>query len=72
MAYKCPACGKILPDTLNLARHFFGTGDKAHKEWVKSKGHDFVELLLVQTMESGNKGYKALADLLEQEAEKVD
>ena len=71
MGYKCPSCGKIAPDALNLARHIFGTGDKAHKDWVNSKGLDFVELLLIQTMEPGNKGYKTLADLLEKEAEKV-
>lgn len=72
MAYKCPSCGKIWPDTINLARHIFGTGDKAHKSWVNSKELDFIELLLIQTMESGNKGYKILADLLEKEAEKVE
>jgi len=57
---------------MDLARHIFGTGDQPHKEWVSSKGLDFVELLLIQTMEPGNKGYKTLADLLEKEAEKVD
>lgn len=72
MGYKCPACGKVWPDTMNLARHFFGTSDQAHKDWVSSKGLNLIELLLVQTMEKGNKGYKTLADLLEKEAEKVD
>jgi len=57
---------------MDLARHIFGTGDQPHKDWVKSKGLDFVELLLIQTMEPGNKGYQTLADLLEKEAEKVD
>jgi hypothetical protein len=57
---------------MDLARHIFGTGDKEHKEWVNSKGHNFIELLLIQTMEPGNKGYKTLAELLEKEAEKVD
>ncbi len=72
MPYKCPTCGKVWPDTPDLARHIFGTGDQAHKEWVNSKGYNFIELLLIQTMEPGNKGYKALADLLEKEAEKVE
>ena len=72
MGYKCPSCGKIWPDTMNLARHIFGTGDQVHKDWVNSKGLNFIELLLIQTMESGNKGYKTLAELLEREAEKVD
>jgi len=57
---------------MDLARHIFGTGDQPHKDWVKSKGLDFVELLLIQTMEPGNKGYQTLADLLEKEAEQVD
>ena len=72
MAYKCPSCGKIWPDTINLARHIFGTGDQSHKDWVNSKGLNFIELLLIQTMEPGNKGYKTLADLIEKEAEKVN
>jgi len=56
---------------MNLARHTFGTGDKAHKDWVNGKGLNFIELLLLQTMEPSNKGYKVLADLLEKEAEQV-
>jgi hypothetical protein len=72
MPHKCPACGKIQPNTMDLARHIFGTGDQPHKDWVNSKGLNFIELLLIQTMEPGNKGYKTLADLLEKEAEKVD
>jgi hypothetical protein len=57
---------------MDLARHVFGIGDQAHKDWVNSKGLNFVELLLIQTMEPGNKGCKTLAELLEKEAEKVD
>ncbi len=70
--YKCPTCGKIWPQTMELARHIFGTGDQAHKEWVNSKGLNFVELLLIQTMGPGNRGYRILADLLEKEAERVE
>ena len=57
---------------MELARHVFGVGDQAHKDWVNSKGVNFIELLLLQTMEPGNKGYKALAEILEKEAKKVD
>jgi hypothetical protein len=57
---------------MNMARHVFGVGDQTHKDWVNSKGLNFVELLLIQTMEPGNKGYKTLAKLLEKEAEKVE
>lgn len=57
---------------MNMARHVFGVGDQAHKDWVNSKGLNFVELLLIQTMEPGNKGYKILEELLEKEAEKVE
>jgi hypothetical protein len=57
---------------MELARHVFGVGDQAHKDWVNSKGVNFIELLLLQTMEPGNKGYKALAEILEKEANKVD
>jgi len=55
---------------MDLARHVFGVGNQAHKELVNSKGLNFIELLLIQTMEPGNKGYKTLAELLEKEAEK--
>ncbi len=72
MNYKCPVCQKIWPDTMNMARHVFGVGDQAHKDWVNSKGLNFVELLLIQTMEPGNKGYKILGEMLEKEAEKVE
>lgn len=57
---------------MEMARHVFGVGDKSHKDWVNSKGVNFIELLLIQTMEPGNKGYKTLAELLEKEAEQVD
>ena len=72
MGYKCPACGKVWPDTMDLARHMFGIGDQAHKDWFNSKGLNFVELLFIQTMEPGNNGYKTLVELLDKEAEKVD
>ncbi len=72
MGYKCPVCEKLRADTMDLARHVFGTGDQAHKDWVDSKGLNFIELLLIQTMEPGNKGYKTLAKLLKKEAEKVE
>lgn len=71
MAYKCPVCNKVWLNTMDMARHVFGIGDQAHKDWVNSKGLNFIELLLIQTMEPGNKGYKTLAELLEKEAEQV-
>jgi hypothetical protein len=72
MGYQCPACQKIWPSTMELARHMLGTGDQAHKTWINSKGLSFSNLLLMQTMESGNKGYVTLANLLEKEASKVE
>jgi uncharacterized C2H2 Zn-finger protein len=58
VSYLCPVCEKIWPDTMELARHVFGVGDQAHKDWVNSKGV--------------NKGYKTLAELLKREAKKVE
>ncbi len=72
MGYRCPACKKIWPTTMDLARHMLGTGDKAHRDWISSQGYSYIELLLKQTMEPGNKGYKILSELLEKKAEKVD
>jgi len=39
---------------------------------VNSKGLNFIELLLIQTMEPGNKVYKTLTEILEKEAVEVD
>ena len=47
-------------------------GDQAHKDWVNAQGVNFIELLLLQTMEPGNKAYKTLAEILEKEAKKVE
>jgi hypothetical protein len=57
---------------MEMARHVFGVGDQAHKDWVNAQGVSFIELLLGQTMEPGNKGYKTLAGILEREAKKVE
>ena len=64
--------GKIWSDTMDIARHIFGIGDQPHKDWVNSKGLNFIELLLIQTMEPGNKVYKTLTEILEKEAVEVD
>ncbi|MGD8539571.1 MAG: hypothetical protein PVI66_12725, partial [Candidatus Aminicenantes bacterium] len=63
---------KIWPDTMDIARHIIGIGVQPQKDWVNSKGLNFVELLLIQTMEPGNKVYKTLTEILEKEAVKVD
>jgi hypothetical protein len=57
---------------MDIARHIIGIGVQPQKDWVNSKGLNFVELLLIQTMEPGNKAYKTLAEILEKEAVKVD
>jgi hypothetical protein len=49
-----------------------GTGDKAHREWIDSKGLSFANLMLMQSAEPGNRGYKTLSDLLEKEAPKIE
>ncbi len=67
MAYKCPVCNKVWPNTRELARHILGTGDKPHKDWIGSKGLSFADLLLM-----GSKGYQTLSELLEREAENVN
>jgi len=57
---------------MEVARHMLGTGDKAHKDWINSKGLSFADLLIMQTTEPGNKGYKTLAQLLEKEGLEVE
>ena len=72
MGYQCPVCQKVWKDTLNLARHMLGTGDRPHREWIESKGLRYTDLLLMQTTDLQNKGYLTLANLLEKEATRVD
>jgi hypothetical protein len=72
VSYQCPVCEKIWHDTMELARHVFGVGDQAHKDWVNAQGVNFIELLLIQTMEPGNKGYETLSEILEKKARKVE
>lgn len=72
MSYQCPVCQKIWKNTLELARHIMGTGDKVHREWINSKGLSYPVLLLMQTTGPGNKCYLTLANLLEKEAQKVE
>ena len=72
MSYECPVCQKIWKDTMDLARHILGTGDRNHRNWIESKGLKYADLLLMQTMEPGNKGYVTLSNLLEKEARKIE
>jgi hypothetical protein len=69
--YRCPCCRKISSDTHDLARHYLGQTDEKHKEWLKTKGHSYAQLITWQVTEFGNKGYDALAEVLEKEAPKV-
>jgi hypothetical protein len=57
---------------MDLARHILGTGDRSHRDWIESKGLKYADLLLMQTMEPGNKGYVTLSNLLEKEARKIE
>ena len=70
--YRCPCCRKISSNPLDLARHFIGQTDSAHKDWLKAKGLSYAELIRWQVTEFGNKGYDALAEVLEKEAARVE
>jgi len=69
--YKCPACKKEWPTSKQVARHIFGTGDKAHRAWVESQGYSYIDLLLEQVSEPGNKSYEILSDLVEKAQDKL-
>jgi hypothetical protein len=69
--YRCPCCRKVCPDTQDLARHYLGQTDIKHKEWLKTKGLSYAQLLTWQVTEFGNRGYDALAEVLEVEAPRV-
>ncbi len=70
--YRCPCCRKICPDTQDLARHYMGQTDKKHKDWLKTQGLSYAQLLTWQVTEFGNRGYDALAKVLEKEAPRVE
>lgn len=75
MKYKCPVCGKMAKTgtAVDCARHMFGTGDKAHRAWFEAQGLSYIDLLLSQTSEPGNKAYITVAELLEKsEAAQAD
>ena len=54
---------------MKVARHIFGTGDKPHRGWVDSQGVSFTDLLIQQAMETGNRGFATLAQLVERAQE---
>jgi hypothetical protein len=68
----CPVCGKHAKTgkAIDCARHMFGTGDKAHKEWVDAQGLSFIDLLIEQATTPGNKSYELLAEYIEKAQEK--
>jgi hypothetical protein len=73
MAYfKCPVCRKITSTHFDLARHYLGQTDKKHKDWLKTQDLSYARLITMQVTEFGNKGYDALAKVLEKEAAEVE
>jgi hypothetical protein len=69
MSVKCPVCKREWSESLQVARHMFGTGDKPHKAWVdeqgKSKGFSFIDLMIEQATTPGNKSYVTLAEIID-------
>jgi hypothetical protein len=69
--YRCPCCRKLSADTHDLARHYLGQTDRKHKDWLKTQGLSYSQLITWQVVEFGNKGYDTLADVLEKKAARV-
>ncbi len=72
MSYHCAACNKVSNTAPDLARHIMGRGDKAHRDWLASKGLKYSELLIAQMKSFGGEGYAALTRLLEKETRVED
>jgi hypothetical protein len=72
VSYHCPVCNKVSSSSMDLARHMIGRGDKAHRDWINSKGFKYSELLTLQIKSFGGEGYKALAEVLENETKVED
>ena len=65
MDFTCPVCKKQWNASLKVARHIFGTGDKAHRAWVNSQRVSFTDLLIRQATASGNESFMILAKIIE-------
>jgi hypothetical protein len=49
-----------------------GRGDKVHRDWIDAKGFKFSELPTMQFRWFGGEGYRALAEVLEEETKVAD
>jgi hypothetical protein len=67
MSYKCPVCQKISSSPLDLVRHMMGRGDKAHRDWISSRGFDYAKMLTEQAQSFGGTEYKRFAEVLGKE-----
>ncbi len=64
MSVICPVCKKVKKNPVDCARHMFGTGDKPHKAWFEAQGLSFIDLLLAQATEPGNKSYEQVGEVI--------
>jgi hypothetical protein len=72
MSYHCPACNKVSPKALDLARHMMGRGDKVHRDWIKSQGLSYSEILQKQLQSFGGEGFRALEEVIEKKTKVND
>jgi len=49
-----------------------GRGDKVHRDWIKSKGLSYSEILTKQLQSFGGEGFRALEEVLEKETKQKD
>jgi hypothetical protein len=61
----CPVCKKVKKNPVDCARHMFGTGDKPHRAWFETQGLSFIDLLLDQATQPGNKSYELVGGYVE-------
>jgi hypothetical protein len=48
--YRCPCCRKVSSEPHDLARHFLGQTDKKHKDWLKTQGLSYAQLITIRAM----------------------
>lgn len=65
MSVICPVCEKVKKNPVDCARHMFGTGDKPHRAWFEAQGLSFIDMLLDQATQPGNKSYEQVGELVE-------
>ena len=71
MNVKCPVCGKVTTNWMNLAKHFRVLAEPKHIEWIESRGLSYPELIGLKDGKLGKGNLRPLVELLQKEAGEI-